>query len=105
MDTPALNQALPPEVAGSAQGWFSRYRRYPVFSAPWVRGRWRSWWLVLALFYLTMVVGALLDAPDARPLGGLLQLAMQLFVPFAGGPGPANGCAPSTGLQRVSGPA
>ena len=37
MDTPALNQALPPEVAGSAQGWFSRYRRYPVFSAPWVR--------------------------------------------------------------------
>ena len=86
MDILALNQALPPEVAGSAQGWFSRYRCFPVFSAPWVRGRWRSWWLVLVLFYLTMVVSALLDAPDARPLGGLVQLAMQLFVPFAAGP-------------------
>jgi hypothetical protein len=37
--TALLEQPLPPELAGSGQGGLTRYRRYPVFSAVWVRGR------------------------------------------------------------------
>jgi two-component sensor histidine kinase len=81
-----LEQALPAEIAGRSHGWFTRYRRYPVFSAAWVRGRWRSWVVVIVLFVATVAASALLDAPDLRPLGGILQLSLQVAVPFVVGP-------------------
>ncbi|MFW6340730.1 MAG: hypothetical protein ACOC0Q_07665, partial [Wenzhouxiangella sp.] len=31
-----LNQALPAEIAAGSPRWWLAYRRYPVFSAPWV---------------------------------------------------------------------
>ena len=34
-----LEAPLPAELAGSGQGLLTRYRRYPVFSAHWARGR------------------------------------------------------------------
>ena len=46
---PALDQPLPDELTGRSQGWFTRYRRYPVFSRPWVLGRWRLWVLLCLL--------------------------------------------------------
>ena len=37
-----LDAPLPAELAGRHQGWLTRYRRYPVYSRPWVRGRLRT---------------------------------------------------------------
>jgi two-component sensor histidine kinase len=35
----SLREPLPPDVVAHAAGPFGGYRRYPVFSAPWLRGR------------------------------------------------------------------
>ncbi|MEE4637588.1 MAG: histidine kinase [Wenzhouxiangella sp.] len=35
----SLNQALPAEIAAGSPRWWLAYRRYPVFSAPWVGRR------------------------------------------------------------------
>ncbi|RVU46656.1 sensor histidine kinase [Rubrivivax rivuli] len=82
-----LDAELPVALTGSAHGWFTRYRRYPVFSAPWVRGR-------IGVFALVLLVALLLTAsplvarqPLAEaPLGALAQLAVQLFAPLLIGP-------------------
>ena len=50
-----LDQALPMALAGSGHSWFTRYRRYPVFSAPWVRGR-------TSVFAAVLVVSLLITA-------------------------------------------
>ncbi len=34
--TTALKKALPADVAAGSPGWWLAYRRYPIFSAPWV---------------------------------------------------------------------
>ncbi len=77
---------LPPELTGRHHGWFTRYRRFPVFSAPWAAGRVRSFLLtalaVLALVALPMA----LDPPEQLPFGGMLHVAMQLIVPIVAGP-------------------
>ena len=39
--TIVLDAPLPAEITGRSQGWFTQYRRYPVYSTPWLRGRWR----------------------------------------------------------------
>ena len=82
-----LDAPLPVALTGSGHGWFTRYRRYPVFSAPWVRGRTQVFALVLLLGLLT-AGGPLLASQTLAemPLGGLAQLAVQLFAPLLIGP-------------------
>ncbi len=82
-----LDSALPAALTGSGHGWFTRYRRYPVFSAPWVRGRTQVFALVLLLALLAAGGPLLASQPLAQmPLGGLAQLAVQLFAPLLIGP-------------------
>ena len=84
-----LDAPLPAEVAGRHQGWFTRYRRYAVYSRPWLRGRPLTIGPVVALAYgLLILVPVQLSAkPDMpSPLGGMLQIAITLFVPLLLGP-------------------
>ncbi|MDO9074009.1 MAG: histidine kinase [Rubrivivax sp.] len=83
----ALDQPLPADLTGTGQGWFTRYRRYPVFSVPWARLRSLSFGTV-ALLALAVVVGpSALDEPlDRIPVGGFAQLGMQLLMPLLLGP-------------------
>lgn len=82
----ALEQRLPAEVAGSGHGWFTRYRAFPVFSAGWVRGRLLAFGLPGALL-AAVVIFLLLEAPRQDiPWGGLLNLAVQLWLPLLLGP-------------------
>jgi signal transduction histidine kinase len=85
----ALDAALPAELAGRQQGWFSRYRRFPVYSRPWVQGRLRVMGPVMVLVFLGLSLPIVLgtrggDAPS--PLGGLLQLLASLLLPVWLGP-------------------
>ena len=81
-----LDSPLPPSITGSGHSGFTRYRRFAVFSAPWVNGRLRVFGgvagLVLALITLQIVLG---QAPDF-PWGGLLQGSLQVFAPLVLGP-------------------
>jgi signal transduction histidine kinase len=82
-----LDAELPVALTGSAHGWFTRYRRYPVFSAPWVRGRLLVFSLVLLVALLMTVTPLVVGQPLAEaPLGALAQLAVQLFAPLIIGP-------------------
>jgi two-component sensor histidine kinase len=88
MDLPQrLDDPLPTELTGREHGWFGRYRRYPVFSAPWVRGRLRSAALVYAVMMALVLLAALSSSagPD-RPWPGLCELALELSVPWLAGP-------------------
>jgi signal transduction histidine kinase len=87
--TADLDAPLPAEVAGRHQGWFTRYRRYPVYSRPWLRGRLLAIGPLVALaFALLILLPVQLSAkPDMpSPLGGMLQIAVTLFVPLLLGP-------------------
>ena len=57
----ALDQPLPEALTGRSQGWQGRYRRWPVYSAAWQRGRLRTWslWLGLLLMGLAGAGGGL----------------------------------------------
>jgi signal transduction histidine kinase len=81
-----LEAPLPAEVAGTGQGWLTRYRRYPVYSAHWARGRlWVFGSLVLAGMGFTLL--PLVSAPAGEaPYGGVLQVAIQLLAPVLLGP-------------------
>jgi signal transduction histidine kinase len=84
--SPPLDAPLPASITGSGHGWFTRYRRYPVFSAPWARGR----CLVLGSLFgtvllLTLVQVALNPTPEF-PWGGVAQGGMQLLLPLVVGP-------------------
>lgn len=84
-----LDAPLPVELAGRHQGWFTRYRRYPVYSAPWVQGRLRTLGPVVIAVYLALIVVPILTSfrPSMpSPLGGMLQIGITLFVPLLLGP-------------------
>ncbi|MFT3822047.1 MAG: histidine kinase [Rubrivivax sp.] len=84
-----LNAPLPAELAGRHQGWLTRYRRYPVYSRPWVRGRLRTVGLAVLVGLLALMSPLLLmaDAPEApTPLGGLAQIAIIVLLPLWLGP-------------------
>jgi hypothetical protein len=81
-----LDQPLPVEITGSGHGWFTRYRVHPVFSAAWARGRTRAFGLVGAAAFLAAALPLIRAPADEIPYGGLLQLAVQLFVPLLAGP-------------------
>jgi signal transduction histidine kinase len=81
-----LETALPLELTGSTHNWFSRYRRYPVFSRPWVRGRARAWSTILAAVLAVLTLVMLVAAPADRLPGGLAQLIVFIAVPMFAGP-------------------
>ncbi len=82
---PPLDAPLPAELAGRAQGWFTRYRRYPVFSAPWARGRTLAWGPVL-LPVLAFVALAGRTQAGPWPWAAVLGLSMHLLLPLLVGP-------------------
>ncbi len=81
-----LDAPLPSELTGRAHGWFTHYRRYPVFSRPWVRGRLRLVGSVLGLFFLALAPLLLADDPRERPWATVATLAISLGVPALLGP-------------------
>jgi len=83
---PPLDGPLPLELTGRAHGWFTRYRRYPVFSRPWARGRVRSVALVVGLVLLLVVARVLGNDAQARPWSSVLDLAIGMVVPMLAGP-------------------
>lgn len=81
-----LDQPLPEALTGRGQGWLTRYKRWPVFSTPWQRGRLRAWGLWLGLLVL-LLLGSIWSAPPAdRPWPGLVQLLLELLLPLLLGP-------------------
>ncbi len=83
---PPLHQPLPPALAGRAHGWFTDYRRWPVFSPAWVRGRARSVGVLVTLLLALLLGGAWFGATPEVPLGGFAQLALTVLVPLFAGP-------------------
>ena len=74
-----LGQALPAEVlVGGAPAW-GRYRQYPVFSAPWLRGR--SLVAAAVIGLVASIVGFGVGA-TTREVGLGLQAGGHLFVAF-----------------------
>jgi hypothetical protein len=81
-----LDRPLPVEVAGSGQGWLTRYRRWPVFGPGWVRGRLLSVALpILVLYALLMLLSGPPDA-DGPPYGSIATLGFHLALPLIAGP-------------------
>jgi hypothetical protein len=83
---PDLDTPLPAGITGSGHVWFTRYRRWPVFSAPWARGRIAVLGSVAGFFYLMALLPVSGTPPDQIPYGGLAQVALQVFVPLLIGP-------------------
>lgn len=81
-----LDEALPRELSGSDHGWLTQYRRYPVFSRPWVRGRWRLAGLILGLMLSLLALGVLTAPVTAVPLASMPALLLQWASPLALGP-------------------
>ena len=83
-----LDAPLPAELAGRHQGWLTRYRRYPVFSRPWVRGRLRVLLPIVLLSWLALALPALVAGEPGQPvpLGAALQVAIGLTLPLWLGP-------------------
>lgn len=84
-----LDAPLPAELAGRHQGWFTRYRRWPVFSGPWMRQRWPRVALVALIVYaLLFAPPVLFGRPPGTPVpaGTLLQIALELLLPLTLGP-------------------
>jgi signal transduction histidine kinase len=82
----SIDAPLPVSISGSGHSWFTRYRRYPVFSAPWARGRVQVVGGCAAVGLLLALV-SLWGFPLAElPFGGIAQLAVQVLVPVLAGP-------------------
>ena len=81
-----LDAPLPAEITGRSQGWFTQYRRYPVYSTPWLRGRWRIVGITLGVLVLAMLPLLLDRDPMARPWAGFAALMVSLAGPALLGP-------------------
>ncbi len=81
-----LDSPLPDQLTGRAHGWWMRYRRYPVFSPTWVRGRAATLGAGILLTALLVLVGAVIAAPGDRPYGALVQAIIGVAVPLFAGP-------------------
>jgi hypothetical protein len=85
-----MTQALPLEITGSYQSWWSDYRRYPIFSRPWAQGRGRAWALVIAItLLLTAASMASTEEPMQRLWAVVLKLGL-LLLPAVVGPWAAH---------------
>ena len=81
-----LSRPLPAEVLVGSDAVWSRYRRYPVFSLPWLRGRSLVFGSVIALFAVITGFGAGAAVNDWRLAllaGGYMFLCF-LFMATAG---------------------
>ncbi len=81
-----LDAPLPAALTGRAHGWFTDYRRWPVFSPAWARGRARTVGSTVALCFVLLFGGAVLQAGPYPPYGGLMQMAVNVLVPLLLGP-------------------
>jgi signal transduction histidine kinase len=81
-----LDAPLPRELTGSEHGWLTRYRIYPVFSGPWVRGRWRLALSLLGALLAMFGLGALLTPEPMLPLVALSAAIVEWLVPLVLGP-------------------
>ncbi|MDH5823891.1 histidine kinase [Luteimonas sp. RD2P54] len=75
----ALHRPLPDDVLVGGNTVWSRYRRYPVFSGPWLRGRTLLFALAIGLFALATALGVGVSSADYR--AGLFAGA-HLFAAF-----------------------
>ena len=86
-DTPhlahPLDQPLPAELTGRHHNWFTRYRTYPVFSRPWVLGRWRLWGPSWALAMLFPAGGVAMAPPHEQAWSMLVVPMLQTLLPMA----------------------
>ncbi|WP_200231730.1 sensor histidine kinase [Rubrivivax gelatinosus] len=83
----ALDQPLPAELTGREHGWFTRYRRWPVFSTPWARGRLWRMALILGCVFGVLVLTVLTNgSPADRPWPGVAELVITLIGPALAGP-------------------
>jgi two-component sensor histidine kinase len=84
-----LDSPLPVELAGRRHGWFTRYRRYPVFSRAWVQGRLKALGPLYLLGLLALMLPPLIISHKPgmpSPLGGFAQLAVGVLLPAWLGP-------------------
>jgi hypothetical protein len=81
-----LESPLPSEIAGRGQGWLTRYRAYPVFSAHWARGRLQRFLPAVLILLGGLLVPVLLSESGPVPLGGFVDISVQLLVPLVLGP-------------------
>ena len=82
----ALDQPLPAELTGRTQGWLTRYRRFPVFSPHWARGRALAVGVAVLLFCVLVFGAAVLASEGPVPLGALVQMGTNIVVPLFAGP-------------------
>ena len=81
-----LEQPLPVELTGNTHHWFSRYRRYPVFSRAWARGRLISWSTGLGLLLLMMAAVLAYYAEPERLPAGVAEMLLLVGTPMWVGP-------------------
>ena len=81
-----MDQPLPDELTGRAQGWLTRYRRWPVFSTPWARARIRTWSIPVGLSLIFIAGGGALASRDGPPWAAVLGIALQVVPPLLVGP-------------------
>jgi two-component sensor histidine kinase len=84
-----LDSPLPVELAGRRHGWFTRYRRFPVFSRAWVQGRHKALGPLYLLGLLALMLPPLIISHKPgmpSPLGGFAQLAVGVLLPAWLGP-------------------
>lgn len=86
MERPLLSEPLPSELAGRGQGWFTEYRRWPVFSPEWARRRARGVGLVVVLATLLLLAGVWFAPPEERPWGATAQVLLTVLAPLFLGP-------------------
>lgn len=75
----ALDQPLPPSVVVGGSARLTRYRQYPVFSWPWLRGR---SWLALVLVSAWALLNGVGVGVVARSAGPGLQVFLHQFLAF-----------------------
>ncbi|MCW5633359.1 MAG: histidine kinase [Rubrivivax sp.] len=81
----SLDAPLPDQLTGRAHGWLTGYRRYPVFSPAWARGRAARLGLPVCLTAL-LLAGSVLAAPGDKPYGAIVQSLLGVAVPLFAGP-------------------
>ena len=81
-----LHSPLPDQITGRTFGWLTRYRRYPIFSPAWARGRALTVGAVVTVSALLALGGAAMAAPDLPPWGAIAQATLGILVPLFAGP-------------------
>ncbi|MBL8308717.1 MAG: histidine kinase [Rubrivivax sp.] len=83
---PGLHTPLPIEISGRTHGWLTAYRRYPVFSPAWARGRAATLGVTVVLATALLFGSVLVSAPDTAPTGAVVQTLIGVVLPLFLGP-------------------